>query len=145
MATFWSRSAGIRMAFVAALLAAPIHASAHSNEELADRTGPHGGMIQMSGKYHMEVVQAGDTLKVWVTDHADKPQSTEGATAKATIFVPNGRKSVDLKPTGDNELNGQAPGLMLGDGARVVIDATMKGADPVQVRFQFPSVQGVGH
>lgn len=123
--------------FVLAAASIPQAALAHDNAELAMEPGPHGGMVQMSGNFHLEVTIGEGMVKVWVTDHSDEPQPTEGATAKATVFKGSERIAVDLEPTGANELQGSSAELSDGKGLRALIDLTMPGEEAVQVRYQF--------
>lgn len=111
-------------------------ALAHDNAELAKETGPHGGMVQMSGNYHLEIAIKADVVTVWVADHSNDPQPTKGATGKATIFKGAERIAVELTPEGKSEMRGTHAGLGDGEGARVVLDLSIPEEDPMQVRYQ---------
>lgn len=130
---------GLTLAFSLAAASIPQAAFAHDNAELAKVPGPHGGMMQMSGNFHLEVAIGAGTVTVWVTDHSDEPQPTEGATAKATVFNGSERIAVDLSPAGENELHGTSAELSDSKGLRALIDLTMPGEEAMQVRYQFPA------
>lgn len=129
----------LALAVSLAAIALPQAAFAHDNAELANEPGPHGGMVQMAGNFHLEVAIAADKVTVWVTDHSDEPQPTEGATAKATVFKGSDRITVDLSPTGENQLEGTSAGVGDSGGSRALIDLTMPGEEAMQVRYQFPA------
>ncbi|MBA2127445.1 hypothetical protein DLM45_14620 [Hyphomicrobium methylovorum] len=113
-------------------------AGAHDNADLAAHPGPNGGMVQMSGDYHIELLLKPDAVNAWLTDHGDVPQSTEGAAARVTIFGSNGaRTSLDLQPADKNAFRASAK-LDETKGVRVVVDLTMPGESPVQIRFDIP-------
>lgn len=125
------------IAMCASLLVAASTTRAHDNTELAAHPGPNGGMVQMSGNFHLEVVLKPDAVNVWVTDHSDTPQKTQGAVATATIFSGAARVPVELRPAAENELHGSAD-LSQTRGVRVVIDLTMPNAKPLQIRYEIP-------
>jgi hypothetical protein len=110
-------------------------AQAHSNEELAHRRGPHGGQLQMTGNYHVELLVADGKVQVWVTDHAAQAQPTAGASGAVMMVYPNGTITTLLAPTGGNELAGKNAQIKLADGVRVSVVVTMKGQAPGQTRF----------
>lgn len=129
------------LCFIAALIALAWSAGikAHSNEELATRVGAHGGRIQMTGAYHVELLVAGDQVQVWVTDHADRAQATEGAAATVMVVYPGETVTVPLSPAGENRLVGRDARVKAGKDARVSVVLTMKGQSPGQVRFVLSS------
>ncbi|MHB9100161.1 MAG: hypothetical protein ACYC2E_01390 [Sulfuricella sp.] len=65
---------------------------AHSESALAKLTPPHGGVLAAAGAYHVELVLKPDRVQVFVTDHLDKPVSTQGAAGMANLRV-KGKKS----------------------------------------------------
>jgi hypothetical protein len=125
----------------------PAPALAHSNEYLASMKGAHGGWLRMSGPYHLELVVDEENARVWVTDHADQPQSTVGARAQLMFMQGGKRIMVTLTPGDGNVLEGRAQGIGKSD-VRAVLTLEMAGQAPLQVRFSPPQatvVQDVHH
>lgn len=120
------------LALAAALLLAPVTALAHGED------GRHGGTLVDAPPYHLELVAKGKELMLHVMDDKMAPVDVTGATASATVLAGGKSEKVELKPAGAAALAGQA-GTELGHGAKVVASITLKGAKPVQARFE------VGH
>ena len=110
---------------------------AHSNEYLETITGAHGGKLRMVEQYHFEMVLANGELRMWVTDHGDKPQSTVGATGNVKLVTEAGVVNVNLTPSGVNGLAGRDPKIRANSQAKAVVTVTMKGQKPLQTRFAF--------
>lgn len=117
-------------------LGMPTPVLAHSNELLATMQGAHGGWLRMSGPYHLELVIDGENARVWVTDHADQPQSTAGARGQLMFMQDGKRIGVTLTPGDGNVLEGRAQGI--GKDVRAVLTLEMAGQAPLQVRFAPP-------
>lgn len=68
----------------------------------------HGGEAHAAGPFHMELIAKDGELVLYVMDHSDKPISTDGAKAKATIQhgYEKARIQIELEPSGDNTLKG---------------------------------------
>lgn len=113
----------------------PQTAVSHSNEYLETVVGSHGGMLRMSGPYHLELVVKKGQARVWVTDHSDNPQSTEDAQGQLMVMKGTQRFLVTLSPAGENELRGNDPRLKEGEGLRAVLTISMVGQGPAQARF----------
>lgn len=81
---------------------------AHNNEYLDTVAAPHGGQLRMAGMYHLELVMpaqkaaAGQTVTIYVTDHAGKPVTVDDA--QATMLLSGAAAPVVFKPAGDNKL-----------------------------------------
>lgn len=112
-------------------------AYAHSNEHLAKLEGPHGGLLRMVDQYHIELAIKQGEVWVWVTDHGDNPQSTDGAAGQVMLVSANGGGTiqVDLLPEGQNGLHGNDSRIQPDDALRAVVTLTMKGQKTVNVRF----------
>ena len=110
-------------------------AGAHSNEELVNQRGPHGGQLQMTGNYHVELLVADGKIQVWVTDHAAQAQSTTGASGAVMMVYPKETITTLLAPSGGNELAGKNAQIKRVDGVRVSVVVTMPGQAPGQTRF----------
>lgn len=121
-------------AFLCAM-AVSLTVGAHTNEILSKRAGPHGGQLRVAQQYHVELALSIGEVAVWVTDHADNPQTTEGANAQAIVHYGRERVVVDLKPAGDNRLSARDRRLRADPNARIVLNLTMAGQAPVQARF----------
>ena len=110
---------------------------AHSNEYLENITGTHGGKLRMVEQYHFEMVLANGELRVWVSDHGDKPQSTAGAIGNVKLVTEAGVVNVNLTPSGANGLAGKDPKIRANGQVKAVATVTMKGQKPLQTRFSF--------
>lgn len=121
--------------FLMALLSLAPPAWAHSNEYLATVKGAHGGMLRMAEMYHFELVMKDGEAHVWVTDHGDTPQATKGAMATLRVINGNDAFSVNLKPTGGNELMIKDARIKPRKGTRVVLTVRMNGEASLQTRF----------
>jgi hypothetical protein len=118
----------------AAALAFASQAVAHSDEYLDTIATPHGGQMRMAGMYHFELVVEEGALTVYLTDHADQPVASAGASGSATVLVGRNRSSIDLKPAGENRLIGKGEFIM--DAAmRVVLNIALAGQQAGQARF----------
>jgi hypothetical protein len=125
--------ASLTLALLAALGADPAHA--HTNEELAKVIGPHGGQMRATAVLHLELVVRPGELLVYVTDHADKPLSTRGASGRAVLLFGAERTETALEPFGANGL--RATGRFPVDPKlRAVVSVTLAGGKPQQERFE---------
>lgn len=109
-------------------------AFAHTDAFFDSQPSPHGGQVRMSGAYHFELLVEPGGVTVFVTDHADTPIPTEGASALADIASRKGKSQIKLTPAGGNMLKGQGK---FGDdpGMRVKLTVTLPGAQAVTARF----------
>lgn len=110
-------------------------ALSHSNDYLATIQGPHGGSLQMADIYHFELLIREGEVTVWVTDHGDQPQDTNGAKAEAMVINNGERVTVALAPSGKNQLVGLNPRIKSTPNNRVVLTVTMKDHSPLQARY----------
>ena len=97
-------------------------------------TGPNGGQVKHSGKYHMELVVKDAALTVYVTGDKDARVATKGATGTATVLAGKTTSSVKLEPTGENALAGSG-GFKPAPDMKVVVSVTLAGQPPIQARF----------
>lgn len=116
-------------------MAVSLTVGAHTNEILSKRAGPHGGQLRVAEQYHVELALSVGEVAVWVTDHADNPQATDGANAQAIVHYGRERVVVNLKPAGDNRLSARDRRLRADPNARVVLNLAMARQAPVQARF----------
>jgi len=118
----------------AATLAFAGLAFAHSDEYLDSIATPHGGQMRMAGLYHFELVVEPGALIVYVTDHADAPVATAGASGSATVLVGKNRSTIPLTPAGDNRLTGKGE-FVMDPAMRVVLSISLPGQAAEQARF----------
>jgi hypothetical protein len=116
-------------------LALPLTAGAHSNEYLATIKGDHGGMLRMAEMYHFELLIKSGEAHVWVTDHADTPQATKGASGSLRILSGNASFNVGLKAEGNNELAARDARIKESQASYIILNITMGGGKPLQVRY----------
>jgi hypothetical protein len=107
---------------------------AHSDEYLDSIATPHGGQMRMAGFHHFELVVEEGMLTVYLTDHADQPVASAGASGSATVLVGRNRSNVTLKPAGDNRLTGKGE-FVIDPSMRVVLSITLPGEPAEQARF----------
>ena len=127
------------------LLLCAIHASAllwavvaqaHGDEVLAGMRAAHGGQLQASGSYHLELLVEKGQVQVWVTDHASQEQTTSGASGSVMLIYPSGTVTVPLLPAGSNKLAGRDARVTPNPDTRVALILTMLGQQqPVQSKF----------
>src|SRR3569832_1079881 len=134
--TFASARRWIACLWLLSALGLPTAALAHSNEYLATIKGDHGGLLRMAEMYHFELVVKDGEAQVWVTDHGDTPQSTQGASASLRFIAGTQAMTVKLNPSGANELAGKDSRIRLAAGTRILLTVTMKGQKPKQKQKQ---------
>lgn len=117
-----------------AALSPRVHA--HNDEYFDSRPAPHGGQVRMAGPVHLELVVRGDEVTLYMTDHADKPVSTDNGSAKVIIRASKkNRFVVVLRPAGDNVLRG-AGEFKLGKRNDVTVLVTLPGQDAQRAQFK---------
>lgn len=109
-----------------------VGARAHSDEYFDTRPSAHGGQTRMAGPIHIELVIAGTTATLYITDHADQPQITAGG--KARLRIEGLDTQVELAPAGDNRYTGTLP-RVLAAGTPVVAFVQLAGSDAQTARF----------
>ena len=105
--------------------------SARSDEAA---TGPNGGQLKHSGKYHLELVVKDTALTVYLTGDKDAKVATKGASGNATVLAGKGTSNVKLEPSGENALAGNGTFQPAPD-MKVVVSVTLPGQPPAQARF----------
>lgn len=119
----------LRRILLAGFALVPLAARAHEA-----RRGPNGGQKVDVGTNHAELVAAGNTLRLFLFDGADKPIPAVGATAQAIILAGGRQATVALAPGGGNVLSGTGD-FTAARGMRAVVTLTLPGQRPVQARF----------
>jgi ubiquitin len=94
----------------------------------------------MAGPQHCELVVKNsktaqdNAIAVYVTDHAGTKIATAGATGSVTLLAGKSKASVELKPAGDNVLEGRAVYASTPD-LKAVVSITLAGQPAQQARF----------
>jgi len=98
--------------------------------------GPHGGTVVTvePNHIHLELTTNGPEIVVYVTDKADAPIATAGASGRAVIQMSGKTTTVTLAPGEGNRLSGKAEAPVT-KGARVVVSASLAGGVNLQARF----------
>ena len=118
-----------RRMLLAGLILTPVAARAHE-----PRRGPNGGQKVDIGTNHAELVAAGNTLRLFLFDGADRPIPAAGATAQAIILAGGRQATITLAPSGDNLLAGTGDFTAV-RGMRAGVTLTLPGQRPAQARF----------
>lgn len=108
---------------------------AHTDEYLDAHGGVHGGMLRMSGPYHLELVVSDGKTLVWVMDHGNQPQNTQGAQGQLALFQDGGRVVLDLESHGESAMQAIDSRIRATNSPRAMLTLSMKGQPPIQVRF----------
>ncbi len=119
----------INIVFAATLLCLSLAARADG-----PATGPNGGQLKHSGKYHLELVVKDTALTVYLTGDKDAKVVTKGASGSATVLAGKGTSNVKLEPGGENALAGSGSFQPAPD-MKVVVSITLPGQPPIQARF----------
>lgn len=90
---------------VACMIWAGSATAQHKHENMK---GPNGGPMQDVAGVHAELVAAGNAVTINVFDEANKPVSTKGFSGSVLIVSGGDRETVELTPSGDNALKGEA-------------------------------------
>ena len=109
-----------------ALTSASSIALAHAEHGQAQ----YGGVVAEAGEAQFEIVGKDGKLTVFVTNHG-APVDTAGASGKLTALAGSTRSEFDLKPAGDNRLQGQGS---VAAGAKLLINVQWPGRKPLQAR-----------
>ena len=94
-----------------ALIAALLTASAVCAHEAAGR---HGGRVADAGDFHVELVAAGETVDVYVSDARQKPVTAAGFKGTAILVVGGKPARIALEPADGNRLTGRATAALGG-------------------------------
>ncbi|BCO32094.1 hypothetical protein TspCOW1_21970 [Thiohalobacter sp. COW1] len=120
---------------IAGLVAVQPALQAHTDEYLDQHGAVHGGMMRMSGPYHLELVVESGRAVVWVMDHANQPRPTAGAQGQLILFQDGERVVLDLEPDGDSRMLAEDSRISATDSPRAVLTLSMRGQAPLQVRY----------
>ncbi len=70
--------------------------------------GPNGGPMQDVAGVHAELVLAGNVVTINILDESNKPASAKGFSGSVLIVSGGNRETVQLAPSGDSALKGEA-------------------------------------
>ncbi len=93
----------------------------------------YGGIYGEAGTFQLELVNQDKQVVLYVTVHGE-PLSTKGATGKLTILGGDGKRDVELQPSGSHQLVAKLPGK-LSKGSKVVATVKLTNQNPATVRF----------
>lgn len=133
--TFFSGYDVKLLLLVLGMVAVQFTLQAHTNEYLDTVGGEHGGMLRMSGPYHLELVVTRGEAVIWLMDHGNEPQPTAGVQGELVLFQNGDRITVDLEPQGESELHGTDTRIEATASPRAVLTLSPPGEAPMQVRF----------
>lgn len=71
-------------------------------------TPKHGGRMAETEGSRLELVVAGDTIDLYVTDHGNQPVAVAKASAKVVLLNEGKKTEVALQPVTGNQLSGTA-------------------------------------
>lgn len=93
-----------------------------------------GGVTAEAGAFQGELVAAGKTLTLWITEHgASVP--TAGASGRLTVLAGSSPIEVDLQPAGENRLSASLSALIPA-AAKVAASVRLKDGRAGVLRFQ---------
>lgn len=119
------------MIVAALLLWAGAAVAQHSHGSMK---GPNGGPMQDVAGVHAELVLAGNAVTINILDESNKPASAKGFTGSVLIVSGGNRETVQLAPSGDNALKGEAKNPVPA-GAAVTLVLKNAAGKSGQVRF----------
>ena len=116
-----------------ALAGAPSLAHAHGKEG-HQAAGPNGGQLVTANGHHVEFVVKDENLIFYVTDEANKPETTKDAVASVTLQSKGKPAIVPLSPAEPNQLTAKLEPAVAA-GVKLVISAKLSGGHDLQARF----------
>ncbi len=119
------------IAVAALLLWASTAAAQHSHGNMK---GPNGGPMQDVAGVHAELVMTGNTVTINIFDEANKPMASKGFSGSVLIVSGSSRETVQLTPSGDSALKGEAKAA-LPAGAAVTLVLRNAAGKSGQVKF----------
>ena len=96
--------------------------------------GPNGGQMEDVANVHAELLTSGTTITLNIYDESNKPISTKGFTGSALVVRGSERETVNLAPSDESALKGDAKKAIAG-GAITVTLKTAAGKSG-QARFK---------
>jgi len=118
------------IALVAALALAGTAIAQHGH----GNKGPNGGPLEDVAGVHAELIASGNTITLNIFDESNKPAATKGFTASALIVRGSARETLNLAPSGENALKGEAK--MPVAGATISVTLRTAAGKSGQARFK---------
>jgi hypothetical protein len=115
----------------ALLLWAGVAVAQHSH---GSTKGPNGGAVQDVAGVHAELVLAGNGVTINILDENNKPISAKGFSGSVLIVAGGNRETVQLAPSGDTALKGEAKAA-IPTGAQVTLVLKNAAGKSGQVKF----------
>jgi hypothetical protein len=100
----------------------------------ANTKGPNGGKMQDVAGIHAELVVNDRTITIYAFGEDSKALSTKGYTGSVLIVSGGNRETVQLTPTGETALKGEAKNRLAPDAAITLVIKTDAGKSG-QVKF----------
>lgn len=115
----------------AMILWAGVAAAQHSH---GSTKGPNGGAVQDVAGVHAELILAGNAVTINILDESNKPIPAKGFSGSVLIVSGGNRETVQLAPSGDNALKGEAKAAIPA-GATVTLVLKNAAGKSGQVKF----------
>lgn len=110
--------------FKPALLAVSLFAAQGVSADHHDTTpSPHGGQVQMTDSYHLELVVKDKEVNVYVLSHANTPMPSAGMAGTATILSGETKVEVKLEAAEESLLKGTGD-FKTSDDMKVLVSVT---------------------
>lgn len=90
----------------------------------------HGGIVAEAGHAQFEIVGKDGVLTVYASNHG-APLATTDAIGKLTVLSGAAKREIELKPVGNDQLQGQGA-LTAGD--KLLLSVVWPGKKPLQAR-----------
>ncbi|WP_374327568.1 hypothetical protein [Azonexus sp.] len=90
----------------------------------------HGGVVAEAGHAQFEIVARDGVLTVHVSNHG-APVTTTGASGKLTVLSGAAKREIELKPAGNDLLQGQGT---LAAGDKLLLNVAWPGQNPLTAR-----------
>lgn len=90
----------------------------------------HGGIVAEAGHAQFEIVGKDGALTVHVSNHG-APVATAGASGKLTVLSGAAKREIELKPAGNDLLQGQGT---LAAGDKLLLNVVWPGQKPMTAR-----------
>ncbi|MBC4019026.1 hypothetical protein [Siccirubricoccus deserti] len=114
----------------------PILAGLAATPAMAQRRGPHGGLLAGSAGHEVELVAETTNVRIYLIDHGRVAAPRAGDTARLAIQEGQANRTVNLAASGDAFVAALDTPIVAG--ARVVVSGRMPDGHTVQGRFVMP-------
>lgn len=94
----------------------------------------HGGVVAEAGMAQFEIVAKDGKVVVYASQHG-VPLALAGASGKLSVLEGGRKSEIELKPAGDNRLEGRGGAA---SDARLLISVQLPGQKPLQARAVMP-------